>query len=223
MQGEAEDSRHRLRRGWALGTTTGWFGGFLLGFVVASFFAWRLGHGPWQGVLGYFIGGTFLGATVGFAQWLVLRRRVSGTNPWVVASAAGMGLAGGASYGTAVLLFGYSEGLEDLASIPALLGWTVAFALGGALTGGLQWRVLVGRVAHAGHWLWVSTVGWGLSIAAAGAVMVTGFQLAGGSYPGSLWLLGFLVAGGATLGVFTAVAAGRLSTQVQADSPRVDA
>jgi hypothetical protein len=74
-------------------------------------------------VLAYFILGAILGATVGLAQWLVLRRRVSGTGWWVLASAAGIGLAGGVGYGIAVLMFGYSEGLEDLGSFPALLGW----------------------------------------------------------------------------------------------------
>jgi hypothetical protein len=210
MQGHADDDRRRFRRSWAWGTATSWLGGFLLGFVVASFFGQFLAHGPWQSVLGYFIFGTVLGATVGFSQWLVLRKRVPGIGSWILASAAGMGLAGGGGYGAAVLLFGYSKGLEDLASFPALLGWTAVVAVGGALIGFLQQRVLRGRVARAGRWVLTSTVGWGLSMAAAGAVIVTGFELAGGSYPGPLWFFGFLVVGGVTLGAFTVGAAEKL-------------
>jgi hypothetical protein len=46
-----------------------------------------------------------------------------------------MGIAGGAGYGVAVLVFGYSEGLEDLGSAGAVVGWMLAAAFGGIATG----------------------------------------------------------------------------------------
>ncbi len=212
VQRKADDGNQRFRRRWALGTMAGWFGGFLLGFVVADSFSPVLGAGPWQGVLAYFILGACLGAMVGLVQWRILRRRISGTGSWVVASAAGMGLAGGAGYGIAVLLFGYSEDLEDLGSFAGVLGWAVVVAVGGALVGGLQSRALRGRVARAGRWVLGSSVGWGLSMAAAGTVMASGYKLFGG-HPTLLLFLGGLAVGGATFGVISGVAIARLLTR----------
>jgi hypothetical protein len=57
-------------------------------------------------------------------------------------------------------------------SLAALMGWTMVVAFGGAVTGLLQWLVLRGQVSRAGWWMLASTVGWGLSMAAAGAFEV---------------------------------------------------
>ena len=63
----------------------------------------------------------------------------------------------GGGCGTADVDFGSSEGLEVLA-------YAVFMALGGAVTGILQWLVLRGKVSRAGWWVLASTVGWGLSM-----------------------------------------------------------
>ena len=60
---------------------------------------------------------------------------------------------------------GYSETLQM--SYGSLLSWVGVVALGGAVTGTLQWLVLRGQVSRAGWWVLASTVGWGLGMTAA--------------------------------------------------------
>lgn len=192
----------------------GWFAGFLGGFIVASGFVDLVGFGPVQAVFAYSILGLFLGSVVGLIQWRVIRRRVAGTFLWVAASAAGMAVAGGAGYGIAVLIFGYSEDLEGLGTFGAVLGWTLVAACGGALTGALQSRAMRRHSPWAGWWVVASTVGWGLSMAVAGTVIVMASRLVGEPDPGVVWFFAAaLIAGGATLGLFTGSAIVRLLTQ----------
>jgi uncharacterized membrane protein YfcA len=123
-----------------------------------------------------------------------------------MASVAGLGIAGGAGYGLAVLIFGYSRDLEDLASPAAIVGWTLVAACGGAIAGLLQWRVLRSQVRQAGSWVAASTIGWGLSTAAMGTVAVASFRIVGDSNPGILWFLAAILAAGIVLGVITGAA-----------------
>ncbi len=200
------DSDRRFRRLWVGGTTAGWFAGFLVGLNVAGSLEPLVGTGPVQGVLAYSVFGVFVGLAVGLMQWRVLRKRVSGSGAWVTASAAGLGIAGGAGYGVAVLIFGYSEELEELGSLAAIVGWTLVTACGGAIAGLLQWRVLRSQVRRAGSWVAASAVGWGLSAAAMGTVVVASLRIVGDANPGLLWFLGAIVAGGIVLGVTTGAA-----------------
>ncbi len=200
------DSDRRFWRRWVGGTTIGWVVGFVVGLNVASSSEPLLGTGPLQSVLAYSIFGGFVGLAVGVMQWRVLRRRISQSGAWVAASAAGPGIAGGAGYGLAVLILGYSEDLEDLVSPAAVLGWTLVTACGGAIAGLLQWRVLRSQIRTAGSWVAASTIGWGLSTAAMGTVVVASFRIAGDANPGLLWLLGAIVAAGIVLGVTTGAA-----------------
>jgi hypothetical protein len=114
--------------------------------------------------LGYCNGLSCGGASPGWAggYW----RRVSGVGWWVLASTAGLA---GARGGAAALASGNSEVLGSYA-------WLVAaMALGGAVTGILQWLVLRGMVSRAGWWVLASTVGWALGF----AVMDAGAELVG--------------------------------------------
>ena len=203
------DSDRRFRRRWVGGTTIGWVVGFVVGLNVASSSEPLLGTGPLQSVLAYAVLGAFVGLVVGLMQWRVLRRRISQSGAWVTASVAGLGIAGGAGYGLAVLIFGYSRDLEDLANPAAIAGWALVTACGGAIAGLLQWRVLRSQVRQAGSWVAASTLGWGLSAAAMGTVAVASFRIAGDANPGLLWFLGAIVAAGIVLGVITGAAIAR--------------
>lgn len=200
------DSDRRFRRLWVGGTTVGWFAGFIVGLNVASSLEPLLGMGPLQGVLAYFVFGAFLGLAVGLMQWRVLRRRVARSGTWATASAAGLGIAGSAGYGVAVLIFGYSEGLEDIGSVAAIVGWTLVSACGGAIAGLMQSRVLRSQARRTRSWVVPSTVGWGLSTAAMTTVVVAGLRIVGSPNPGALWLLASLVVAGIVLGVTTGAA-----------------
>jgi hypothetical protein len=77
---------------------------------------------------------------------------------WVLASGAGS---------FQILAAGFSGYTESVWSYGSLLDWTGVLALGGAVAGTLQWLILRGKVSRAGWWVLASTVGWGLSVAAA--------------------------------------------------------
>jgi hypothetical protein len=88
-----------------------------------------------------------LGATIGAAQWLVLRAYLPRTGAWVLATL--LGYAVPLSVGSSV------SGLE-----PPWLAVAVIFLEFGALLGVLQWFVLHGRVDHAIWWIPISLAGW---------------------------------------------------------------
>jgi hypothetical protein len=152
---------------WVLASTVGMFVGHILAFFTGALTGFALEFldpftdfalGPWD-PLHNLVGGIGLGIGVGVLQWLVLRRRVSGVGWWVLASVAG-------GYGIFQAGFdGYGASLEM--SYGSLLGWSGVVALGGAVTGTLQWLILRGQVSQAGWWVLASTVGWGLGMTAA--------------------------------------------------------
>ena len=204
MGGERQQVAGPFWLRWTLMTSAGWFAGFFGGFVLASAFEPVVGRGPVQGAGAYALLGFFLGAGVGLMQWLVLRRCTPGVGSWILASAAGMGVAGGAGYGVAVLLFGYSEGLEDLGRVTGVVGWMLAGAFGGIVTGLLQRRLLSRHLRRPGWWVPVSTFGWALSIAAFGSMGVFGSRVVPEPSPvGAGWFFGGLIAGGVVHGVVT--------------------
>jgi hypothetical protein len=180
---------------------------------MAGAFEPMLGKGPLQSVAGYSLLGLCLGAGVGLMQWLILRKRIAGTGSWVLAGAIGMCVAGGAGYGVAVLIFGYSEGLEDLGSGAAVMGWMLAAAFGGTVAGLLQRGALSRHLRRPDWWVPASAVGWALSIAAFGSMGVLGTRLvAEGDPVGAGWFFAGLIAGGLVLGVVTGAALAWLSS-----------
>ncbi len=199
---------------WISGCLIGWFLGFLLGFVVAGSFGGVVTNGPVPSTLAYLGLGIAVGMGVGLLQWRLLRSRFSGGVWWVVTSGVGLGLAGGIGYGAAVLIFGYSEGLEDPLNAPAILAWTLVAALGGLIAGLLQRRILIRQVPaqKANRWVLASTLGWALSFTAFAGVGAIGFKALVPAVPaaGALIFLVALVAGGLALGTVTAITAGDL-------------
>ncbi len=162
---------------WVLASTVGLLLGFIVGFPLSFLAMDMLGER-----LGQSFGGIVFGIGVGVLQWLVLRRRISRAGWWVLTSAAG-------GYGIVQAMFLF-EGYAGSLSFGELLSITGVAALGGAVTGTLQWLVLRGQVSRAGWWVLASTVGWGLMsmIAALGT-----------SWPGPMWL----IVAGAVLGAVT--------------------
>jgi hypothetical protein len=142
---------------WVLASTVGLYVGLVMAFVLLAFIDIVLGIEYCEACDQLTTIG--LGIGVGVLQWLVLRRRVSRAGWWVLASAAG-------GFGIMQAGFtGYGASLEM--SYGTLLGYTGLVALGGAVTGTLQWLVLRGQVSRAGWWVLASTVGWGLGMTAA--------------------------------------------------------
>lgn len=138
---------------WVLASTVGMFVGFILGFLVTAGIPEVLGK--W---FGFSVFGIVLGLAVGVLQWSILRRRVSLTGWWVLATAVG-----GLGIFQAGLIFGFSAFIGPYKSLVAFLGWIGIASLGGLVTGALQWLVLRGKVSRSGWWVLASTVGWALS------------------------------------------------------------
>ena len=183
--------------GWVVASTLGWLVGFIIAFFLLAIVGGIVGEDTGMNVLGLILGafifGASLGSMVGILQWLVLRRCVSGAGWWVLASAA-------AGYGT--LQAGFMPFSTSLQSFGVYLSWTRVVALGGAVTGTLQWLVLRGQVSRAGWWVLASTVGWGLGATVArafpwgvdmgdavGALVVTGAILGALTGGALVWLL----------------------------------
>ena len=95
-----------LRR--LLGLTPWWLVTIPLGCLAFAGLVAAIPSGLWQVVDDEGIGtlsilSAILGALIGLGQWLILRRRVSGAEIWVAASAAGIGLGFAAVLSTGLL------------------------------------------------------------------------------------------------------------------------
>ena len=123
---------------WIVASAVGIFLGFFAGFYVGA-----LGNSLGD-MLKYALVGIEIGLTVGFMQWLVLRRHLHGTGWWIPTYAAGI---------CCLMIMG---------PINAPLVASGIVALCGAMTGTLQWLVLRGKVSRAGWLILTNTAGWGL-------------------------------------------------------------
>jgi len=83
---------------WVLATAGGWLLGM---FLVAAFI--RL---HWMGRADLDLTLVLMGLSIGFAQWLVLRRRLPGAGWWLVASLLGWGLAALVNRGNTIGQYG---------------------------------------------------------------------------------------------------------------------
>jgi hypothetical protein len=102
-----------------------WVGLCLLAFPIAGELAHAI-MGPVDSVVPAFIGGGIAGAGIGFAQWLLLRRRINAGPEWIVATAAGLAL--GLAVGAAIV--GYETTTSQLAIMGAISGVFVGIAQG---------------------------------------------------------------------------------------------
>jgi hypothetical protein len=150
---------------WVVATSVGSILGLILGFglglIIGGF---DNEFGVLRTILGKIVFGAGIGFGVGILQWLVLRGRVTRAGWWVLASTAGLAVAQGGAAAAAVAS-GNSEVLGSSLFLQVM-------ALGGAVTGILQWLVLRGKVSRAGWWVLASTVGWGLGFDVMDAALV---------------------------------------------------
>jgi hypothetical protein len=178
---------------WTLVTVIGYVVGILVLLPVAVNLAYaeQLPEQIWSPGLIGLLSGAVLGATIGTAQWLLLRRRTPIPIAWVGATVIGgmIGMALGMSVGpTAPATITVRDMTHEAAAL--VIPWRVAWqtSLAGALFGvgmGLaQWWQLRQYARSAGWWITVNGAAWmiGLGVGAAlaelittlGAVVVTG-------------------------------------------------
>jgi hypothetical protein len=127
--------------------------GLWLWWVVAGIVGFGVGFAVF-GVVGRVVrwvgAEAVIGAAVGIAQWLILRRQVSQDGWWVLASTVGLAL-------------GLSWAFD--------MGFPARLAVAGAPVGIAQWLVLRRQVPRAGWWVLASTVGLAVGFAVAFAVL----------------------------------------------------
>ena len=171
---------------------TEWF--FLAKWVLANIVGWAVavrvclavgesaGGGDTASLVILVFIGPVIGAIVGTMQWVVLRRLVSWSGCWMLASLV-------------VCSVGWVAGLRYS------LSWKEPFVLGaviGALIGIMQWLVLRPQVSQAGWWVLASIVGWGsfevvfaarsvVGVATRGAIVGAVFGISTGT--ALVWLL----------------------------------
>ncbi len=120
-------------------------------WVLATIVGWLVGFAACQAIQGFIstvlVDGLVIGTAVGFAQWVVLRRRHARVVWWVPLSIIGFGI------GKAI-----SEAVTP--STPSLGTDLLAGAIIGAVVGLAQWLVLRRVVPSAWWWILATTVAW---------------------------------------------------------------
>lgn len=159
-----DDGIHRQQPGWGfwlfwvLSSTVG----FALGLTTTRSLVSPMLNPVLDSSLVAALGAVVFGAIVGFAQWLVIRLRISAIAWWVLATT--LGIAVGTRAGFAV-----PETLGFAAS--ELIGFAILGAVLGATLGLMQWIVLRKHVLQSGWWVLASVLGYGLGFGLSGAVM----------------------------------------------------
>jgi len=129
-----------------------WSGWILWTLVCTLGFAIGIGLSLFVNqVVGEVLSFLALGAAVGFAQWLVLRKTFQGSGWWILATAlgAGLGLAG------TNFIHRFLLGTGGY-----LVVGGAGFAALGLVVGLAQWWVLRIHLKRAGWWVLISAVGW---------------------------------------------------------------
>ncbi len=144
---------------------------------------------PWVQEAIIVVGLAILGAAVGLAQWLLLRRHLHRARTWGLVVAA---------------TFWVGASLTELASftgIALLPSFALSFLLLGPVCGILQWNSMRHQVARAGWWVVAQTLGWPLMFAVITVVAYGAASVLGGSVDAYLPMS--YAIGGAALGATT--------------------
>ena len=137
----------RTNVGW--GFWLAWFLASIIGYTVGMLLGASLAYGlfdrdAFDAIMGVTLG-IVMGAIGGFAQWVVLRERITGSGWWVLASALGFAA------------FGLSGAIPSNVN-PAVTGTLTSVTIG-LVSGILQWLILRRKVARAGWWVWANILG----------------------------------------------------------------
>ncbi|MGH2808255.1 MAG: hypothetical protein ACRDKT_13380 [Actinomycetota bacterium] len=137
-----------------------WTGLTLLAFPLGGLLGWAIG-GHVDSVTPALIGGALTGASIGLAQWILLRRDLAVSPAWIVATA--IALAAGLAIGAAVV--GYETDTGSLVIQGAISGGAVGIAQG---------LVLRGRYSLWSAWIVAMPAMWALGwfVTAAGGIAV---------------------------------------------------
>lgn len=103
------------------------------------------------------VGGVIGGGISGLCQWLILRRRVSRADGWILLTVAGWAIGWAITLGAT----SFSSSVEQ--HIAEQVFSLAAFPAGGAIAGLGQWLLLRHNVKRAGWWILATAVSWGMA------------------------------------------------------------
>ena len=177
MRRDATEDRLTVQR-WIVTCTVGELLGFACAGTIAYFVFTGIPDPTSIGMalgllLGCMLAGVAEGMSLGFAQWLALRRAFPKleAKAWLRASvlAAAGGWTVGALPSTIISLLGsFPASRSSAQAEPSTLWIVLGSALGGAVLGAafgaMQWRALRAHAAHAERWVVSNAIGWGLAL-----------------------------------------------------------
>jgi hypothetical protein len=123
---------------WVVATTVGWGIGFYVCEALKPFF-YDITHIGGDGLI--------IGASIGIAQGLVLRRRIGSTGWWVLVSSVGFGV-------------GKAAGEAVANGMPTAVAHGLSGAVIGVSVGVAQWLVLRRHVSRAKWWVVTTIAAW---------------------------------------------------------------
>jgi hypothetical protein len=125
---------------WVVATIVGWGIGFFVCEALKPFF-YDITHLGGDGLI--------IGASIGIAQGVVLRRRIASVGWWVFVTSVGFGV-------------GKAAGEAAVQGMPAALGHALSGAIIGVAIGIAQWLILRRHVSRAEWWVLANIPAWAL-------------------------------------------------------------
>jgi hypothetical protein len=152
---------------WTLVTILGLVLGIVISLLVISAIS-KIANTD-EDTIGIFIILPSIGFSVGFLQWLKLRRRVSWASMWIWVTAAGWMI----SIPLALSLYSWLQSISASTFVD-VWGKTIQATMIAILIGVIQWLLLRRHISRAGWWIFANLIGWNAASLLAGAGAMVG-------------------------------------------------
>jgi hypothetical protein len=171
----------KLYRRWLLACALGMPVGLAVGQTIGFEIGFATGTSKIWAVSCLIIGPGITGMIVGVTQWIVLRRQISPTRKWIVATSIGWAVGhavtvfvGNAVYGVVNLALWRTANLAAVWAVSGAVSGAIGGAIGGILVGLAQWQVLREHGLTPQRWILASSWGWATGHAVIGIIDFTG-------------------------------------------------
>ena len=152
MKFKFRQNEKKFLRKWVLANSIGW----PVGFIVALILSYGIVNLFYPKETNFLLG-ICIGAVIAFSQWFILKRFFKISVWWIFAAAIGIGL----PFIIAVLFFelsGYDISITKI----EIIDQSIAFFIGGLITGLLQFHSLKSFAVKYTWWIIVSALAWGI-------------------------------------------------------------
>ena len=137
----------------------GLFISFTIGLFISSFLESQMSPGLAHAIGYSFMGGA-LGAMTGWLQWRMLRKRIAISANWILTAAGGLAVCELVA-GLALWAIGSDRDIDLQGQ--GILIYLLIYTIGGLVVGLLQSPLLEKYSLNSHLWVYVCTLGWGLS------------------------------------------------------------